>query len=90
MLAFFQDFGYNMSLKTHFLDFHLNFFPDNCGQVSDEQGERFHQDISNMGKRYRGNWSTAMLADYCWTLIRDAPHVHYRRQAKRNRKSEAD
>ncbi|GBN41206.1 hypothetical protein AVEN_65472-1 [Araneus ventricosus] len=68
-----QDFGCNMSLKIHFLDSHLYFFPDNCGQVSDEQGERFHQDIANMEKRYQGNWSTGMLAEYCWTLVRDLP-----------------
>ncbi|GBM20952.1 hypothetical protein AVEN_186582-1 [Araneus ventricosus] len=48
MLALFQDIGCNMSLKIHFLDSHLNFFPDNCGQVSDAHGERFHQDIASM------------------------------------------
>ncbi|GBM68742.1 hypothetical protein AVEN_263566-1 [Araneus ventricosus] len=90
ILALFQDFGCNMPLKIHFLDSHLNFFPDNCGQVSDEHGEHFHQDMANMGKRYQGTCSTTMLADYCWTLIRDAPHVHYKRQDKRNRKSKAD
>ncbi|GBN87735.1 hypothetical protein AVEN_235178-1 [Araneus ventricosus] len=85
-----QDFGCLVSLKIHFLDSHLNFFHDNCEQVNDEHGERFHQDIANMDKWYQGNRSTAMLADYCWTLIRDAPHVHYKRQVKRNRRSEAD
>ncbi|GBN91482.1 hypothetical protein AVEN_58160-1 [Araneus ventricosus] len=73
MLALFQDFGCNMSLKNHFLDSHFSFFPDNCVQVSDKHGERFHQDIANMEKRYQ-NWSTAMLADYCWMLIRNTPH----------------
>ncbi|GBM64639.1 hypothetical protein AVEN_91708-1 [Araneus ventricosus] len=78
MLALFQDFDCNMSLKIHFLDSHLNFFPDNCGQVSDEHSKRFHQDIANMEKWYQGNWAMPMLADYCWTFIRDAPHVHYK------------
>ncbi|GBN91275.1 hypothetical protein AVEN_45667-1 [Araneus ventricosus] len=72
-----QGFGCNMSLNIHFLNSHLNFFPDNCGQVSDERGERFHQEITNMEKRCQENWSTVMLADYCWTLIRDSLHVHY-------------
>jgi len=40
--------------------------------VSDEHGERFHQDISSMEKRYQGKWNCAILADYCWTLARDA------------------
>jgi hypothetical protein len=52
-----------MSLKVHFLDSHLDFFPENLGAVSDEHRERFHQDISNMEKRYQGKWSLSMLAD---------------------------
>jgi hypothetical protein len=46
----------------------LNFFPDNCGLVSEEHGERFHQDISSMEKRYQEKWNSAKLANYCWTL----------------------
>jgi len=61
-----------MSLKIHFLHSHLDFFPENCDAVSDEHGERFHQDISSMEKRYQGKWNCAILADYCWTLARDA------------------
>ena len=72
---------YNMSLKIHFLDSHLDFFPENLGKVSDEHGERFHQDIMVMEKRYEGNWTSSMLADYCWTLKRDVPDAKYRRKA---------
>ena len=57
----------------------------NCAAVSDEYGERFHQDISLMEKRYEGKWNCAMLADYCWTLARDAPTTEYKRQAKRKK-----
>ncbi|UYV83278.1 hypothetical protein LAZ67_23000391 [Cordylochernes scorpioides] len=67
--------GCNMSLKIHFLHSHLDFFPDNHGSVNDEHGERFHQDISSMEKRYQGKWSPVMLADYCWTLKRDIPQA---------------
>lgn len=62
-----------MSLKIHFLNSHLDFFPDNCGKVSDEYGERFHQDIAAMEKRYQGKWDVSMLADYYLTLARDIP-----------------
>jgi len=41
----------NMSLKIYFLHSRLDFFPANLGAVSDEQCERFHQDISTMEKR---------------------------------------
>ena len=53
--------------------------------MSDEHGERFHQDISSMEKRYKGKWSCAMLADYRWTLARDDPTVEYKRQATRKK-----
>jgi len=38
----YEKLGCNMSLKMHFLFSHLNFFPLNCGAVSDERGKRFH------------------------------------------------
>ena len=50
--------------------------------MNDEHGERFHQDISSMEKRYQGKWNYAMLSDYYWTLARDAPPMEYKRQAK--------
>ena len=46
--------GFNMSSKVHLLDSLLDFFPENLGTESDEHGERFHQDISTMKKRYQG------------------------------------
>jgi len=50
MLQALQLMKINMSLKIHFLDSHLDFFPAKLGDVSDEQGERFHQDIATMVK----------------------------------------
>ncbi|GBM47203.1 hypothetical protein AVEN_271264-1 [Araneus ventricosus] len=40
--------GCSVSLKVHFLDSHLEYFLENLGAVSEEQGERFHQDIKEM------------------------------------------
>ena len=34
-----------MSVKVHYLHSHLDFFPANLGHMSEEQDERFHQDI---------------------------------------------
>lgn len=45
LLHSYKAMGCNMSLKIHFLDSHLDFFPENLGAVSDEHGERFHQQI---------------------------------------------
>jgi hypothetical protein len=64
-----------MSLKMHFLHSHLDCFPVNYGAISDEHGEHFHQDISAMENRYKGKWSAAMLADYCWTVKSDALEI---------------
>jgi len=73
--------GCNMNLKIHFLESHLDFFPENLGEVSDEQGERFHQDILVMEKRCQGEWTSSMLADYCWTLKIDIPEANYWRKS---------
>ncbi|UYV84905.1 hypothetical protein LAZ67_X003948 [Cordylochernes scorpioides] len=78
LLLSYKALGCNMSLKIHFLHSHLDFFPDNLGAISDEHGERFHQAISSMEKRYQGKWSPAMLADDCWALKRDLPQAKYR------------
>ena len=67
-----------MSLKVHVLHSHLDFFAENLGHVSDEHGERFHQDISLMEKRFKGKWNTGMLADYCWNLKKDDDALHKR------------
>ena len=57
--------GCRMSLKIHFLHTHLDFFPENLGAVSDEQGQLFHQDITTMEQQYQGRWDPAMMGDYC-------------------------
>ena len=77
--------GCNMPVKLYFLHSHLNVFPKNCGTVSDEHGECFRQEISDMEVRYQRNWSKSMLVDYCWTLIRESSATGYKRQAKRLR-----
>lgn len=87
LLRTYQELGCNMSLKIHFLHSHLDFFPTNCGSVSDEHGERFHQDISAMEKRYQGKWNASMLADYCWNVIRDTPQLDYKRKTKQQKRS---
>ena len=43
MLTCYREIGANTSIKVHFLDSNLDRFSENCGDVSDEQGERFHK-----------------------------------------------
>lgn len=84
MLRSYQQMGCNMSIKVHFLHSHIDKFPSNLGAVSDEQGERFHQDLRVMEERYQGRWDTHMMADYCWSVMRESPGTpHSRRSVKR-------
>jgi len=72
-----------MSIKMHYLFSHIDRFPENLGSMSDEQGERFHQEIMEMETRYRGCWDVVMMADYCWTLKRDIPGAQHCRVLKK-------
>ena len=58
-----------MSLKLHFMDSHVEFFPENHEDFSQEQGERFHQDIRVMKQRYQGRWDENMIAVRCLKAI---------------------
>ena len=81
MLTNFQDLGTRMSTKIHCLFSHLGRFPENFGEVSEEQGERFHQTIKNMEMRYQGRWDSRMMSDYCWNLMRDSTQQDYKRKS---------
>ena len=63
MLQIFQKLSCFISLKLHFLHFHLSHFPETLGAVSEEQHERFQQDIKKMERRYQGKWNLSILAD---------------------------
>jgi hypothetical protein len=55
VLTSYKAIGCNTSLKTHFLESKFGiFFPENLCKISDEHGERFHQDIVATVKRYQG------------------------------------
>jgi len=71
MIDNYEKLGCLMNLKLHFLHSHLDKFPDNLGHFSEEQGERFHQDMKVIETRYQGRWDVNMLADFCWMLKRE-------------------
>lgn len=66
MLMCFERMNINMSTKIHFLHQHLDFFKDNLGKISDEHGERFHQQIKHIEIRFQGKNDEHMLAEYMW------------------------
>jgi len=53
------------------------------GAVSDEHGERVHQDFFQIGKKYSGKWSQNILADSCSGLARATPTGEYKRHKKK-------
>ena len=83
LLKSYEDMRCRMSLKIHFLHSHFNFFPPNLGAVSDEHGERFHQDITKMKSNYQYKWNPGMMGDFCWRLLRDIPEAKYTRSSKK-------
>ena len=82
MLKAFQAQGCNMNLKVHFLHSHVNYFPENLGACSEEHGEKFHQDLLTMERRYQGRSSVNMLTDYCWMLKRETTNTGKRKAIK--------
>ena len=57
----FESLGCNMSLKPHFMNSHLHFFPENMCDVSDKHGEQFYQEISEMESCYKGKPLPSLL-----------------------------
>ncbi|GFU53718.1 uncharacterized protein TNCV_5048201 [Trichonephila clavipes] len=79
LLQNYKVLGGLMSVKVHFLHTHLDYFPENLGAVSEEQGERFHQDIKEMERRYQCRWNVNMMEEYCQMLKRENSQEHNRK-----------
>jgi hypothetical protein len=69
-------------IETSFSAFPFGFFPVNMGAIFDEYRKKGHQDISEIEERLNGKWSRNMLADCCWSLMRETPTGEYKRQKK--------
>ena len=83
LMSAMKDFGCNMSIKIQYLHSQLDWFSENLGDISEEQDERFHQNIKVMEEHYQHRWNCNMMADYCWSLKRVSPDlVHARKSLK--------
>ena len=85
MLTAFRNLGCSVSVKMHNLFSHMDRFPENLGSMSDELGERFHQNLKEMETMYQGRWDAVMMADYCWNLKRDLPAAEPSRSSKKRK-----
>ena len=73
LLTSYKNMESHMSLKIHFLESHLDFFPKNLGEDSDEHRERFHEDNMAMEKRYQRH--VALKYEYVGRLLLDTEAV---------------
>lgn len=74
----FEQMGCLMSVKVHYIHNHLDKFPANPSQSSDEMGERAHQDLKLIEKRFAGKNLLNALCEYCWTLTRESDLQFFR------------
>ena len=68
----------------HFLYSHLEFSPENLGEVSDKQSERFHQDIQAIERKVSKNLKGGYDGCFCWMLYRDDATHAYKRKSYAN------
>ncbi|GBP91707.1 hypothetical protein EVAR_57173_1 [Eumeta japonica] len=67
LLIQYQQLQCNMGIKFHYLHSHLDYLPENFGDLSEEQGEHFHHNIRTMedtGKLLPGIKFPSTLRDY--------------------------
>jgi hypothetical protein len=84
MLEKFKLLGCLMSLKIHFVNLHLDCFPENVGAVSEQQGELLYQYIKDMERRCQGRWNVNMMGDCCWTLHLKIPETSHKRNSNKH------
>ena len=61
----FVKLGNRISVNIYILNSHLGHFPANLGTISEEQVERFYQDIREIETRYQSQWNENMMTGYC-------------------------
>ena len=79
----YRKMGFKMSLKGHVLHAHLDEFKNNMGVYSEEQDERFHQDVRSFEERYKGQYNESMMENYIWNLLHESK-VTYHCQSPKN------
>ena len=79
----YEKMGCRMSLKLHVLHSHIDEFMDNMGDYSEEQGERFRQDVKSFEERYKGQYNESMIRDYIWNLMRESELTYNRQSGKK-------
>lgn len=82
LLVAYRAMGIKMSTKVHLLHSHLDKFPSDMAAISDEHGERVHQELSEFEERYQGKTGSSFLADYYWSIKPPKHEYHYKRKRR--------
>lgn len=77
MMISFERLKIRMTPKIHYLHQHLDFFRDNLGKISDEHGERFHQQIKLIEQRFQGKRNENMLAEFIWFSLEEQEEARH-------------
>ncbi|GBP06892.1 hypothetical protein EVAR_92784_1 [Eumeta japonica] len=83
MLTNFQTLGANMSIKLHYLRNHLDKFPDNLGNYSENRGTV--PPGSESDGRNQGRWAWSHDGRLLLVFKRDCPLKNYKRKAHKRR-----
>ena len=65
----YEKMGCRMLLQLHILHSHIDEFKDNLGDYSEEQGERFHQDVKSFEQRCKGQYNATTFGIFCVKAI---------------------
>jgi len=55
-----------MHITVHYFCNHLDYFPSKLRDISEEQGEKYHQDISIKEGRYQERWYSTVFPNLFW------------------------
>ena len=68
----YEKMGCRMLLKLHVQHCHIDELKDNMGDYSEEQAERFHQDVKSFEKRNKSQYNESMMGECIWNLVRES------------------
>ena len=84
MISDFRAMGASLTVKLHLLHAHLDRFPSNCGQFSDEQAERGHQQLLPYENRFKGDRGVSFAGEVFHGLKRSISEHQRKAIHKRN------
>ena len=61
----------SLTFEGSFLLAHVDCFLESLGDLSEENGDYFHQKMRAIEALHLERWDVTMMADYCWYLRRN-------------------